>query len=83
MTRTTISLPDELDALLRDEARRRGTSVSEVVRALVAQGLLGSETQRKEIPWAGITADASLPRARDMEARLSEGWADAIDRDRG
>lgn len=83
MTRTTITLPDDLNALLKDEARRLGTSVSEVVRNLVTRALVGSEEKPREIPWAGIVDDPDMPAARDMEEYLAETWADAIHRDRG
>lgn len=83
MTRTTITLPDDLSALLKDEARRLGTSVSAVVRNLVTRGLVGSEEKPREIPWAGIVDDPDMPAARDMEEYLAETWADAIHRDRG
>lgn len=43
MPRTTITLPDDLYALLEDEARRLGISVSGVVSNLAAKELLGSE----------------------------------------
>lgn len=32
MKRTTVKIPDELDARLRHEAKRRGLTLSEVVR---------------------------------------------------
>jgi predicted transcriptional regulator len=32
MKRTTVKLPDELDARLRHEAERRGTTISELTR---------------------------------------------------
>lgn len=35
MRRTTIMLPDDLDRRVRSEARRRGTSVAEIVREAV------------------------------------------------
>jgi predicted transcriptional regulator len=35
MKRTTVKLPDEIDARLRHEARRRGVPVSEVVREAI------------------------------------------------
>jgi predicted transcriptional regulator len=35
MKRTTVKLPDEIDARLRHEARRRGVTLSEVVREAV------------------------------------------------
>lgn len=82
MKRTTISLPDDLGALVKDEARRRGTSVSEVVRGFVEQGLLGTETRPREIPWAGIVDDPDMVPSDRIEEYLAETWTDAIDRDR-
>lgn len=81
--RTTISLPEDLSALLKDEARRQGTSVSQVVRTIVSESLLGSEERPRKIPWIGIVDDPNMPAARDMEEYLAETWADAIHRDRG
>lgn len=39
MKRTTIMLPDEVDARLRHEARRRGTSIAEVAREAIEKEL--------------------------------------------
>jgi hypothetical protein len=41
MKRTTVMLPDELDARLRFEARRRGVGIAEVVREAVERHLPG------------------------------------------
>jgi predicted transcriptional regulator len=35
MKRTTVKLPDELDARLRHEAARRGTTISEITREAI------------------------------------------------
>jgi len=35
MKRTTVKLPDELDARLRHEAERRGTTLSEITREAI------------------------------------------------
>lgn len=45
MKRTTIKLPDELDARLRHEAARRGMTVSELTREAI-QRLLGRRGRR-------------------------------------
>lgn len=82
MRRITISLPDDLDDLLRDEARRRSRSVSEVVRKLVARSLLGTEKEPREIPFAGIMDDPDMVQSDQIEEFLEETWTDAIDRHR-
>jgi hypothetical protein len=42
MKRTTIKLPDDLDLKLRLEAKRRGSTISEVTREAIAEHLGGS-----------------------------------------
>ena len=39
MRRTTVKLPDDLDARLRHEAARRGVTVSELTREAIASHL--------------------------------------------
>lgn len=39
MKRTTVKLPDDLDAHLRHEAQRRGMTVSELTREAIANHL--------------------------------------------
>jgi hypothetical protein len=41
MKRTTIMLPDELDARVRLEARRRGVSIADVAREAIEQHVSG------------------------------------------
>lgn len=82
MKRTTITLPDELDAALRREADRRSTSVSDVARGLLVEGLTGSKEKPRRIPWAGIIHDPEMVPAERLDDGLG-GWADAVDRDRG
>ncbi|MGH7778112.1 MAG: ribbon-helix-helix protein, CopG family [Candidatus Dormibacterales bacterium] len=47
MKRTTVKLPDELDARLRHEAKRRGTTVSEVTREAIETHLIGPAGRRR------------------------------------
>lgn len=47
MQRTTVKLPDELDARLRHEAQRRGTTVSELTREAIEAHLGGPRPRRK------------------------------------
>ena len=44
MQRTTVKLSDELDARLRHEAQRRGTTVSELTREAIEAHLGGART---------------------------------------
>jgi hypothetical protein len=46
MKRTTVMLPDEVDARLRLEARRRGVPIAEVVREAVERHLPAPEPGR-------------------------------------
>ena len=82
MTRITISLPDELADRLRLDAERRQTSVSDVVRILVGEGLGLNSAAKRRLPFAALFDAPEGPFARDIDQEL-EGWADAIDRDRG
>jgi Arc/MetJ-type ribon-helix-helix transcriptional regulator len=82
MKRTTITLPDDLAELVAREAQRRRTSVSEVIRTLLAEGLGGSDEKPREIPWAGLFSDSQMPAAEHVDEALREQWADDIDRDR-
>lgn len=42
MKRTTIMLPDELDARVRLEARRRGVSIADIAREAIEQHVLSA-----------------------------------------
>jgi len=52
MKRTTVKLPDELDAKLRHEAERRGITVSELTRQAI-EGHLGGHGRRLRAAGAG------------------------------
>ncbi len=46
MRRTTVKIPDELDARLRNEAKRRGATISEVTREALEAHLGGGRRRR-------------------------------------
>ncbi|MGD0084936.1 MAG: CopG family transcriptional regulator, partial [Acidimicrobiales bacterium] len=48
MKRTTVKLPDELDARLRHEAERRDTTVSELTREAI-EVLLGARKGKRHL----------------------------------
>ena len=80
MKRTTVSLSDELAAILKDEATRRGTSVSEVVRSSVVQALAGNE--RRLLPFADLFDDREMTRGAHLERELERIWGHDLERDR-
>lgn len=54
MRRTTVKLPDELDARLRHEAERRGRTVSELTREAIDAYLGGHDRRgRRHLLAAG------------------------------
>jgi hypothetical protein len=50
--RTTVKIPDQLDALLRHEAERRGTTISEISREAL-EAYLGDPSGRRRLRAAG------------------------------
>lgn len=52
MKRTTVKLPDELDALLRHEAARLGVTVSQLTRQAI-EAHLRAEPGRRRLMAAG------------------------------
>ena len=67
MQRTTVKLPDELDARLRHEAKRRGTTVSELTREAI-EAHLGGPRQRRKLLAAGAGASGH----DDISERIEE-----------
>lgn len=83
MTKATITLPDDLAARVRDEAERRRTSFSAVIRELVTKAFGKAKERPREIPFANIFDDPTMVPAERIDEALAESWPDAIDRDRG
>lgn len=68
MRRTTVKLPDEVDARLRKEAERRGTTVSALVREAV-EDLLGlREGSAGRLAFIGSFASGR----EDLSERIEE-----------
>jgi len=83
MKRTTITLPDDLSDLVDSEARRRQTSVSEVIRTFILEGLGGTAEGPREIPFAGLFHDPGMVTGDSLDEALKQYWANDINRDRG
>ena len=80
MHRTTISLSDDLAAIIKDEAVRRGTSVSEVVRTSIVQMLVPDE--RRALPFAELCDDREMTRGSELEEELERMWGCDLESDR-
>ncbi len=65
--RTTVKIPDELDARLRHEAQRRGTTISDISRQALEAYFGGSSTRRR-LGAAG----AGRSGRRDISERIEE-----------
>ncbi len=59
MKRTTVKLPDELDARLRHEAERRGITVSAVTREAIETHLVGPGGKRR-LATAGRSGNSDV-----------------------
>lgn len=67
MIRTTVKLPEDLDARLRHEAQRRGTTISEFTREAI-EAHLGGRTGRRRLRAAGAGASGRT----DISERIEE-----------
>lgn len=65
--RTTVKLPDALDARLRHEAARRGTTVSELTREAIEEHLGGARGRRRL-----LAASAGGSGHSDISERIDE-----------
>jgi predicted DNA-binding protein len=70
MKRTTVKLPDELDARLRHEAARRGTSIAEITREALEAHLGVSGRRRLLAATAGRSGRSDV--SEQIEAILQE-----------
>jgi predicted transcriptional regulator len=67
MQRTTVKLPDDLDARLRHEAERRGLTVSELTREAI-EAHLGRTGSRRKL----LAASAGSSGRDDVSERIEE-----------
>ncbi len=67
MQRTTVKLPDDLDARLRHEAERRGTTVSQLTREAIEAHLGGGRAHRRL-----LAAGAGASGHADVSERIEE-----------
>jgi predicted transcriptional regulator len=72
MKRTTVKLPDDLDARLRHEARRRGVTIADVTRAALEEHLGAGRRRRLGARGAGRSGRS------DTSERIEEILASEI-----
>lgn len=77
MQRTTVKLPDDLDARLRHEAQRRGVTVSQLTRDAI-ETLLDAPQGRRRLLGAGVGASGRA----DISERIEEILAGEVDASR-
>jgi predicted transcriptional regulator len=68
MKRTTVKLPDDLDAQLRHEAARRGITISELTREAVETHLAAGTRRRRRL----LAAGAGRSGHSDVSERIEE-----------
>lgn len=81
MTRTTISLPDDLATALDREAHRRRRSRSEIVREALRAHLRLETVGRRVLPFAAVGSSGGGRGAAELDELLAETWADDIEED--
>lgn len=67
MKRTTVKIPDALDARLRHEAERRGTTIADISRQALEAYLVGPSARRR-LDAAGTGRSGHT----DISARVEE-----------
>jgi hypothetical protein len=77
--RTTVKLPDDLDRLLREEAARRGITISELTREAIA-AYLPQQRGRRRLLSTGAGRSGRSDISERLEELLAEDWPDVIDR---
>ena len=76
MKRTTVKLPDDLDARLRHEARRRGVTIADVTRAALEEHLGAGRRRRLGARAAGRSGHS------DISERIEQIVASELERSR-
>jgi predicted transcriptional regulator len=76
MKRTTVKLPEDLDAKLRQEAARRGVTVSELTREAIERYLNGGP--RRTLRIAGVARSER----GDLSTRVDEIFGEILEEKR-
>ncbi|HEY8428337.1 MAG TPA: ribbon-helix-helix domain-containing protein [Sandaracinaceae bacterium] len=77
--RITIGWPEDLAAVLARDAKRRGETVSALVREALEAYPFGTENEPRSLPFVAAGRSGKGRTARHAEAILAREWS----RDRG
>ncbi|MDQ2708167.1 MAG: hypothetical protein M3Z25_11255 [Actinomycetota bacterium] len=80
MKRTTIKLPEDLDRAARDEAARRGVTLSEWTREAIAAHLPHQRGRRRLLSTAAGRSGGERNVSERIEEILAEEWSADYDR---
>lgn len=76
--RTTVKLPDDVDREMREEAARRGITVSEFVRESIESSL--PRQRRRPLRFIAAGRSGSSDNSRRIEEILADEWTADYDR---
>ncbi|MDN5934223.1 MAG: ribbon-helix-helix domain-containing protein, partial [Pseudonocardia sp.] len=79
MKRTTVKLPDELDREVREEAARRGLTISDWTREAI-QAHLPQQRGRRRLLSTGAGRSGETDVSERIEEILAAEWPGALDR---
>lgn len=77
--RTTIKLPEDLDREMRDEAARRGMTVSEWTREAIAANLPRQRGSRRRLRAVGAGRSGRSDISERIDEILAAEWPATID----
>ena len=81
MKRITISLPEDLAELLANDAHRKHQTISEAVRAAIAEHLgCGPDAARRSIPFAGLGRSGRKDISENFDEYLDEAMSSRVAR---
>lgn len=79
MKRTTVTLPDDLAALLEVERQQRAVSQAAIIREALVAYLRRRQGPRR-LPFVALGRSGTHTTAREAEAILAREWQHAGDR---
>jgi predicted transcriptional regulator len=74
MKRTTVTLPDDIVDAVERAARREHTSVSDIVRRMLAAQLDMIAGVQRPLPFANLGHSGQHRVGREMEKLLAKEW---------